>query len=619
MDRNTLTGLVLISLLVIIWASFFGPESSPSQKNGPNADTVKITQKVPIKPANPDTLSPATPDTTSIDKKLTLEYGKFATIASGASEDVTVKTDMHTFTFSGKGGSIKSAFLNNFFTSDKKNYPIYPNDPNNYLSFQFVHQNRLIETKNLYFKVYHKPAELISGEKTDFLTYRAAVDSGKYLEINYIFTGNRYDVACQYRFVGLAELITNNHFDIHFAMDIPKTEKSRHNMLPEVTTFYNYADDIDHLKATGKDIEKEHITGSVKWVAHKSQFFNTTLISQTNFEAASLQLNPIPKNPANIKYLESFLQVPYHHAPHDTTSFRLYLGPNDFYVLQNYDLELERQVYLGYGPMRWINRLIILPCFNLLQKATSNYGLIILVLAILIKLITLPFTYKSSLSQIKMKVVNELPEMKNLEAKHKNDATKLQTEKMALLNRLGVNPFGGCLPMLLQLPVLIAMFSFFPSSIQLRQKSFLWADDLSTYDSIYDFGFEIPFYGDHISLFTLLMTISTLIYTYLTQQAQGADKNPQMAQFKYMSYFMPVIFLGILNNYSAGLSYYYLLANVLSISQTYLMKLFVDEKKIIAEIELAKNNKNKKPSGLAAWIANQQHKQQAAINANKKK
>ena len=597
---------------------FFGPETTQTNQNATNnpTDTIKNTQ-IRTKPST-DSVSPAI-DSTQKTTDLTNQFGKFVALASGTTEDVTVITDEHTFIFSSKGAAIKTAFLNKFLTSDKKQYPIFPDDSNNCLALQFVHQNRLIETKNLYFNVFRKPIQKISGAKTDYLVFRAVLDSAKYIEVSYLFTGNRYDVTCQYRFVGLGEFITNNHFDIHFATDIPKTEKSKQNMLPEVTTYYNYADDVEKLDAASEDIEKEQITGSVKWVAHKSQFFKATVIAQNTFESDSLQLNPKPKKSHNVKYLESFLQVPYHHAPSDTTSFRLYLGPNDFYVLRDYDIDLEHQVYLGYGPMRWINRFIILPCFNLLQDATSNYGLIILILAILIKIITLPFTYKSSMSQIKMKIVNELPEMKSLEAKHKDEPSKLQTEKMALLNRLNVNPFGGCLPMLLQLPVLIAMFSFFPASIQLRQKSFLWADDLSTYDSIYDFGFEIPFYGDHVSLFTLLMTLSTLLYTYLTQQAQGTDRNPQMAQFKYMSYIMPVIFLGILNNYSAGLSYYYLLANLLSIAQTYLMKLFVDEKKIAAEIEGAKKNKNSKPTGLAAWIAEQQRKQQNTLNSNRKK
>ena len=265
-----------------------------------------------------------------------------------------------------------------------------------------------------------------------------------------------------------------------------------------------------------------------------------------------------------------------------------YYGPNHYQTLNKYHIGMEKLVPLGWGIFGWVNRFAVIPVFNFLNSFNINYGIIILLLTILIKVVLLPLTYKSYISTAKMKVLQ--PEMSELQAKFKADPMKLQQETMALYRKAGVSPLGGCLPMVLQMPILIAMFRFFPASIELRQEGFLWAKDLSTYDSILDLPFNIPFYGDHVSLFTILMTVSTLIYTRMNMQMTAAT-NPSM---KYVMYLMPIMFLGIFNNYSSGLSYYYFLANMITFGQQYLFKSFVDEKAIHAKIQENKKKPVKK-------------------------
>jgi YidC/Oxa1 family membrane protein insertase len=259
----------------------------------------------------------------------------------------------------------------------------------------------------------------------------------------------------------------------------------------------------------------------------------------------------------------------------------LYLGPNKYEILKSFDSGFEELIPLGWGILGWINRGIVLNIFNWLEDYGLNYGLIILIIALIIKMILFPLTYSSYRSMAKMRVLK--PEIDALQEKYP-DAMKKQKAQMELYRKAGVSPLGGCLPMLLQFPILIALFQFFPSSIELRQESFLWATDLSTYDSIYDLPFTIPFYGDHISLFTLLMTVSTLIYTYMNQQLTGSAQTQQFPQMKYIIYLMPIMFLGVFNNYASGLSYYYFVANVITFSQQFAIRSFIDEDKIKAKI-----------------------------------
>jgi YidC/Oxa1 family membrane protein insertase len=297
--------------------------------------------------------------------------------------------------------------------------------------------------------------------------------------------------------------------------------------------------------------------------------------------------------------MEAEFGVPFEMAGRDPISMSMYFGPNQFYGLKKYDLDLEKQIPLGWGffLMAWINIYAVIPVFTFFGNFGWNYGVIILILTILLKIILFPIAYKTYKSSAKMRVLK--PEIDELTKKFskKEDAMKKQSATMDLYKKAGVNPMAGCIPLLLQMPILIAMFRFFPSSIELRQQAFLWATDLSSYDSIYTFpgGFTIPYYGDHISLFALLMTISSIFYTKLNDQMMGSQQT-QMPGMKTMMYLMPVMFLFWFNDYSSGLSYYYLLANLLTFAQIYIIRATIDEKKLHLQIE-ANRKKTVKKSG----------------------
>jgi YidC/Oxa1 family membrane protein insertase len=278
--------------------------------------------------------------------------------------------------------------------------------------------------------------------------------------------------------------------------------------------------------------------------------------------------------------------IPYAGVADEAIGMSLYFGPNKYNILRKYKLDLERQIPLGWSffLMQWINRFAVLPVFNFLGSFGWNYGIVILVLTILLKTVLYPVAYKTYLSSAKMRLLK--PEVDEISQKYpkKEDAMKKQQATMAMYKKAGVNPMSGCIPVLLQMPILIAMFRFFPASIELRQEAFLWANDLSTYDSVLSLPFTIPFYGDHVSLFCLLMTISTIIYTYMNNQMMGSGAQ-QMPGMKTMMYLMPIMFLGIFNSYSSGLSYYYLLVNLITFAQMYIFRWFIDEDKLHKKIQ----------------------------------
>ena len=556
-------------------------------------------------------------DTLKPEQRLAQRFGAFAGSAQGSARTIHVRTGELELDLNTLGASLKPVLLRNFRTHDSLPLPVQPQAPGSFYSLEFTHNRQTVDTRDLYFITDAPPVlEVKPGEKKT-LTLRAYAGEGKYLEQQYTFYGEGYHVDHQVRMVNLGDLLTDKLYYVHARLEVPPTEMSTQKMFPTINIFYNYQDELESLDATEKDPQEKIEQGNVRWVAFKSQFFSQVMMANTHYEYVKLQMTKGGKNKA-VKTLEAYMQVPYSQREVDTAGFRLYFGPNDYYVLRKYDLKLEKMLDLGWGPIKLVNAYIILPVFKFLEKVTPNYGIIIFLLALLIKLITLPLTWKSHLSMVKMQVVNKMPEIKALDEKYKDDPQRLQTEKMSFYMTAGVNPLGGCLPLLLQLPVLLAMFSFFPASIELRQQAFLWAHDLSTYDSIWTFGY-VPIihsiYGDHVSLFTLLMTISTLVYTYISQQ--GQTNAP--AQFKYLGYIMPLVFLGILNNYSAGLSYYYLVANLLTIAQTFLMRAFVNEEKIHAQIhakrkeKAAKGGGKAKKGGLAGWLETQQRKQQELI------
>ena len=348
----------------------------------------------------------------------------------------------------------------------------------------------------------------------------------------------------------------------------------------------------DFFKAgrSTKPVQKD-IATQVQWIAFKNQFFSSVIISDNSFSNALLNMNTLSDSNKYLKNFTAEIGIPFKRLDNETIRLKMFYGPNKYNLLKKYKgYKLEELVSVGKGIIRWINQFVIIPIFDWLSRFIGNYGLIILLLTIIIKIGLLPLTYRSYLSTARMKVLK--PQIDELNQKYpKGKELEKQQATMALYKKAGVSPMGGCLPMLLQFPILFAMFKFFPTSIELRQEGFLWAKDLSTYDAIISWHQNLPLIGDHLSLFTILMTVSTIISMKLSDTTASSQQVPGM---KTMMYIMPVMFLFALNNFSSGLTYYYFLANVITIGQNYLFKSFVDEKEILRKIEEKKAKPVKK-------------------------
>jgi len=421
----------------------------------------------------------------------------------------------------------------------------------------------------------------------------------KYLEFLYTLKGNSNSLDFKVNLVGMDDVISANtrYLNLDWGIYVPRQEKSLKNERINTTIYYKYLnDEVDYLSETSD--ERETLQTKVRWIAFKQQFFTSFLVAETSFDKPTYIETVTDENSNDyVKLMTANFAIPYDHRPQEEFEMMFYFGPNYYKTLESYDLAFEDVIPLGWGIFGWMNMGVIIPLFNFLGKYIDSYGIIILLLTIIIKVLLFPLMYKSYLSTAKMRVVKPQVDIIGEKYPKKEDAMKKQQAVMALYKKTGVNPLGGCLPMLVQMPILIAMYRFFPSSIELRQESFLWADDLSSYDSIYDFpgGFSIPFYGDHVSLFTLLMTAATLLSVKMNSEMSGGGQM-NMPQMKVMMYMMPVMFLGFFNDFAAALSYYYFVATMITFGQQYLMRRFVDEEAILKKIEQQKQKPAPKKS-----------------------
>ena len=577
-DKNSLTGFVLMFLILLVFNFYFLPTNEEvSEKNDliPNEEVLIKENEIVDKKEQ------------VTKKELEKKYGIFSKSADSEIQNYVLENEKIKVILSNKGGRISSVTIKE--GPNKKKYKTYNgedlkifNSDSSLFNLNFS-TGISINTSELFFK----PTQISDKE----ITLRLDVDSSHFIDFSYKLNQD-YLVDFDINLIGMNEIIPNelNFMNLQWQMKTPQTEKSKDNQDMYTGMYYQYfadKDDIDYLGYTTSD-DNEKIKNKISWVAMQQQFFSSILVAKNGLK--NVELSSKKEEFSNyVKDLSAEFEIEYNHDPYEKVEFQFYFGPNHYKQLQSYNRNFEKIIPLGWGIFGWVNKYIIINIFDFLSKYFTNYGLIILLLTIIIKLALSPFTYKAYLSQAKMKVLK--PEIDKINEKHKSkDPMKAQQETMSFYRKAGVNPMGGCLPMLFQFPILIAMFRFFPASIELRSEAFLWADDLSAYDSILDLPFEIPFYGDHVSLFTLLMTISTLLYTRMnTQMASG-----QMAQMKWMMYLMPVMFLGFFNNYAAGLSYYYFLANMFTFSQMFLMKRFVNEGALLQEIEENKKKPRKK-------------------------
>ncbi len=595
MDKNSIIGLLLIGAILIGFSIYNAPTENEIAAQKRQQDSIEAVQKLASKQKQQavlqDAVIAAIADTTTIsdstkNEVLKSTYGPFIASAAGERKISYIENELIKVGISNKGGRIVSVQLKKYRTHDSLPLLLCDEDSSRF-GLSFIAQNRVFSTDTLYFTPVGN-SFTVNGTDSNKLSMRLQAAPGKYLEFEYRLKGNSYLMDCNINTVGMQDLIASNTSDLNLKWKLRalKHEKSHTNEQNATTIYYKYfEDEVDYLNEA-KD-GKESFKTKMQWVSFKQQYFTSVLIAKKGFEKPTeIETIGLPDSKKYTKDLSASFTIPYEHKASESFAMNIYFGPNHYGTLKGYDLDLEQQVPLGWGIFGWVNRFAVIPVFNFLSGFNINFGIIILLLTILIKVVLLPLTYKAYMSTAKMKVLK--PEVDELNEKYaKEEPMKKQQALMALYKKAGVNPLGGCLPMLLQMPILIAMFRFFPASIELRQQSFLWATDLSSYDSIWTFGY-VPvidyLYGDHVSLFTLLMTISTIMYTRMNDQFSGAN-NPQMAQMKWIMYLMPIIFLGVFNNYSAGLSYYYFLANMFTFAQQWIIRKLVDEDAIHAKIQ----------------------------------
>ena len=596
-DQSSLIGLLLIGLLILAFPYFFPEEKSTEKSSNDNNQSVEESS---ISIENKTSTSEGSPniDEIIIDKQQennTIDNEKLFHL-----ENEKIKLIL-----SNKGGTIQSAIIKDFYTYDE-----YKSDKNSkdFINIFNKESNFFIKSfDNLYDTVSTSLNQIFKSEynqDSTRLTFTKTFPNNKSIEYTYEIN-KEIDQNLVNFFVKTENLDAPR---LYWNIAAPKTEKNKINQ-EQYTGFYYQEDNSKDVDYFFKDKKKREVDVDLSWVSFTQQFFSTIFIAKDEFDGAGLTVRN--DNDKDIVKTLSFRTD----INNGTNEYSIYFGPNDYKKLKTYDKGFEEIIPLGWGIFGWVNKYIVINIFDFLKNNLNmSLGIIILFLTLIIKLILSPLTYKSYLSQAKMKVLK--PEVDKINEKYKSkDPMKSQKETMSLYRKAGVNPLGGCLPMLVQFPILIAMFRFFPASIDMRQQEFLWADDLSAYDSIMSLPFSIPFYGDHVSLFTLLMTISTLMYTHMNMKMSSA----QMPGMKWMMYLMPIVFLGVLNSYASSLSYYYFLANMFTFSQMYLMKRFVDEKAIFAQLEANKKRPPKPKSKFQKKLEEIQKKQEAQLKKRKKK
>lgn len=615
MDKRGITGLLLIVAILFAWQYMNQP--SPEELAELKAKAQEETEIVSTPEENKEPVSTVSndlqiqdfgSDSASLSKKDSLEnialvskYGTLASSAQGTEAYTTVKTPIITTVFSNKGGRMVSVELNDYHTYDSLPLLLFTED-STMLDFNFNFENRALKASNFYFE-----SEVIAPvNETDstVVIYRAYAGSeSKYIEQRYTFFPDEYMSRYAINFVGMNDVVAenNNSILLDWNMRALNKEKGMDLQRQKTTIFFRTSDgDTDYLSEGRDDEETLELNG--QWVAFKQQFFSVVLISNNSFKANTSTLTTTAlKSTDYVANLSAQMDAELNNGG---IAMDLYLGPNGYSMLKKYDIGLDQQIDLGWGIFGWVNRFLVIPVFNILDGTGISYGIIILILTVFIKLLLSPITYKTYLSSAKMKVLK--PEIEEINSKFKDgDKMKKQQATMDLYKETGVNPMAGCIPMLIQMPILYAMFRFFPASLELRQKAFLWADDLSAYDSIYDLGFSIPFYGDHISGFTILMAISMVFYTRNNSQMSmgGGMGGAQEQQMKIMMWMMPVMMAVFLNSFAAGLTLYYFIANMTTMAQQFLIKkFFIDEDKIHAKLQANKTNPKKKKGMFAKQL-----------------
>ncbi len=612
MDKNTFTGLFLI--MVIMAASFFfmKPNEAEIKKERikAHADSIKRGD-IPKAAITPAKFADSAKALANKPVDSALLKSPFGATTVGTEKFITLENKDLRVKLSTQGGRVYSVELKNYKTFDKKPLILFDGE-HNHFGLSFTAGNNSINTDKLYFTPSATGLQ-VAEKDSGSVTMRLSYSPTQYIDYIYTLSGTGFKLGLTIKPTGLDQVIANtNTLNLDWQANLRKEEMDMTLERRYSTVYYmNTDNDVDYLSES-KDDQKSIADKKMQWVSFEAHFFSGVLISKQGFAKSDISVSTDVTDTTHIKQMKADLAVS--RGADGTYPMEFFFGPVKFNLLKTQGYHLEKQVYMGWGFLAYINRFSVLPVFNFLSQFTMNYGIIILALTIILKLVLSPLTYKSYLSMAKMRILK--PEMDEIKGKVGDDnPTLLQQEYLKLYKKAGVNPLGGCLPMLIQMPIVFAFFRFFPSLFELRGQSFLWMHDLSTYDSIITLP-NIPFIGNHLSLMCLLMTISTLIYTYFNNQISGVS-----GQMKYIGYITPVIFLGALNSYPSGLNYYYFLANMLTFLQQYVIRLMVDDKKIHAQIQENKKKPEvkKKTGGFQARMEEMMRQKQQLAPAPKKK
>ena len=613
MDKNTTTGLILIGAVVLAFMFLNKPQEQSvanravTEINDISSTKSEVKNSVDISPKESSLNDLDSADMIIYQKlkdqqeqeELIERYGVFFGSVSGEEENYILENDKIKLSFSNKGARIINAEMVELDEDGLFKYRTYQDfidNENNPISLFEEKTSRMslslvdaekvvpIESEDLFFK--------LTKQNDSLLVFRAFAGSDdKYLEFSYRLSEGNYDVDFEINYHKIENDIKSD-VDLKWSMNGLSTEKIASDERIITTIMYrNFGNSRDYLSETSDD--EEVLDGNLNWIAFKQKFFSCILLSEEGIGKSKVSCKVLEGE----RYTDSYASkssVP----SLGKVSLKFLFIPNDYDLLETYDSEIEDIINLGGSVFAWVNRYMIDPVFKYLMTTGLSLGLIILLLTIIVKIVIMPLTYKNYMSTAKTKVIK--PEMSKITAKYegktdRNAAMKKQQETMALYKQTGVNPMAGCIPMVIQMPILFAVFRYFPASLDLRHKGFLWAEDLSSYDSILDFGFSIPLYGDHISLFALLMAGSTLIYTITNSNQMTPATQPGMPNMKVIMYLMPIMLLFWFNTYSSGLSFYYFCGNLMNIGIMWgIKKYLIDENKIRLQIESNKKKKKKK-------------------------
>ena len=606
-DRNTIIGF--IALAVLFLAYFFYNSRGQQQMLAEKARQDSIARANQPKP---DTVTQRRDSALIDSQNLVTSAGDYGQYTNGSEQIAIVETNIVKIGFTNKGGQPKWVELKNFRGPDSNNVRLAATDFDKINYTINTGNNRTAEITNFYF-VGGKVTK--NADRTQTISYQLQSPGGAGIVHQYIIHPDNYMIDFNVQLNGADQLVTNNSLNLIWQNKAIQLQKDISYERQESRIAYRVNDDYDYSSATSSN--NEELDKKVNWVAVKQQFFNSTLIAKNNFSSGRIEWvsptegNTIVQATANLKLSVS--------SPKTVIPLALYYGPTDYKILKHYNNEMEDMVNLGSGMfafVKYLNRWIVLPVFDFFRSITSNYGIVILLLTLFIRLLISPLTYKSYLSGAKMKVLR--PEIDKLKAKYGSDQQQISMEQMKLFREAGVNPMGGCIPGLFQIPIFFALYSFFNSNVALRGQGFLWANDLSQYDSILNLPFTIPLYGNHISLFTITAVITSFLISIYSMSMTPDQSNPVL---KYMPYFFPIILLFVFNKLPSGLTWYYTVSNIITlVLQFVIQNYIIDHDKILAKME----ENRKKPKKQSKWqeriqqMQEQQKKMQEMQNKNKR-